>query len=128
MRSGGRRALVRHLINSVGKAPHTFVKDRLRSYSAALPRVLPKVRHRREHWLNNRAENSHQRVRERERRMRRFKSPEQALQFLSVHSIVTFYFRPQRDRPSAARYPTLRQHHFRLWNTATQSATVALAA
>jgi transposase-like protein len=36
--------------------PHTVITDRLRSYSAALPRVLPKVKHQRGHWLNNRAE------------------------------------------------------------------------
>ena len=63
----------RYLIHSAGTLPHTVVTDRLRSYSAALPRVLPKVRHQRGHWLNNRAENSHQPTRERERRMRRFK-------------------------------------------------------
>ena len=44
----------RHLISSAGTVPHTVVTDRLRSYCAALPRVLPKVKHRRGHWLNNR--------------------------------------------------------------------------
>jgi len=74
----------RHLLRSSGTFPHTVVTDRLRSYSAALPHMLPQVRHKRGHWHNNRAENSHQPTRERERRMRRFKSPEQAQQFLSI--------------------------------------------
>ena len=61
----------RYLRHSAGTLPHIVVTDRLR-YSAALPRVLPKVRHQRGHWHNNRAENSPQPTRERERRMRRF--------------------------------------------------------
>jgi putative transposase len=68
----------RYLIHSAGILPHTVVTDRLRTYSAALPRVRPKVRHQRGHWHNNRAENSHQLARERERHLRRFKSREQA--------------------------------------------------
>ena len=46
----------RHLLRSSGTVPHTVVTDRLRSYSAALPRVLPKVKHQRGHLHNNRAE------------------------------------------------------------------------
>jgi putative transposase len=89
----------RHLSRSSDTVPHTVVTDRLRSYSAALPRVLPKVKHKRGHWLNNRAENSHQPTRERERRMRRFKSPEQAQRFLSLHSTVSSHFRPSTSSP-----------------------------
>jgi putative transposase len=66
-----------YLIHSAGTLLHTVVTDRLRSYSAALPRVLLKVNHQGGYWYNNRAESSHQPTRERERRMRRFKSPEQ---------------------------------------------------
>jgi transposase-like protein len=41
---------------------------------------------------NNRAENSHQPVRRRERKMQHFKSPASAQRFLSMHAagIVTF--------------------------------------
>jgi hypothetical protein len=45
----------RHLLHSSDTVPHTVVTDRPRSYSAALPQVLPKVRHQRGNWLNNRA-------------------------------------------------------------------------
>jgi putative transposase len=117
-----------YLIHSAGTLPHTVVTDRLRSYSAALPRVLPNVRHQRGHWHNNRAENSHQPTRERERRMRRFKSPEQAQQFLSVHSAIASHFRPRRHRLTAARYRAIRRQQFRLWNITTQSTAFAIAA
>jgi len=60
------------------------------------PRVLPKARQQRRHWHNNRAESSHQPTRERERRMRRYKSPEYSQQFLSIHSGVSSHFRPRR--------------------------------
>ncbi len=52
------------------------------SYPPAVRRVLPKTEHRRHKGLNNRAENSHQPTRQRERVMRRFKSPDQAQRFL----------------------------------------------
>jgi putative transposase len=116
-----------HLISSAGTVPHTVVTDRLRSYSAALPRVLPKVQHKRGHWLNNRAENSHQPSRERERRMRRFKSPEQAQRFLSVHSTVSSHFRPRRHRLTAARYRTVRRQRFRRWNTAVHARALEIS-
>ena len=54
----------RHSMKATDTVPHTVVTDRLRSYSAALPHVLPRARHQRGHWLNNRAENSHQPTRD----------------------------------------------------------------
>jgi len=111
----------RHLLRSSDTLPRTVVTDRLRSYSAALPRVLLRTRHQRGHWHNNRAENSHQPTRERERRMRRFKSSEQAQQFLSTHSTVSSHFRPRRHRVTAAHYRTIRRKCSRLWNTTRES-------
>jgi putative transposase len=95
-----------HLLKGADTVPHTVITDRLRSYSAALPRILPNTKHKRGHWLNNRAENSHQPTRERERRMRRFKSPQQAQRFLSIHATVSSHFRPRRHRLTADRYRT----------------------
>jgi putative transposase len=117
----------RHSMKTTDTAPHTVVTDRLRSYSAALPRVLPKARHKRGHWLNNRAENSHQPTRERERRMRRFKSFRQAQRFLSVHATVHSHFRPRRHRLTAARYRAVRRQRFRMWNTAVRANALELA-
>jgi putative transposase len=117
----------RHLVKRTGTVPHTVITDRLRSYSAALPHVLPRARHRRGHWLNNRAENSHQPTRERERRMRRFKSCQQAQRFLSIHGTVSSHFRPRRHRLNATRYRTLRRQRFRRWNAAVQARALEIA-
>lgn len=117
----------RHLIHSAGTLPHTVVTDRLRSYSAALPRVLPSTRHQRGHWLNNRAENSHQPTRERERRMRRFKSPEQAQQFLSTHNAIVSHFRPRRHRLTAHRYRAIRRQRVQQWNATVQACALKIA-
>ena len=116
-----------HLLQRTDIVPHTVVTDRLRSYSAAIPRVLPGIRHKRGHWLNNRAENSHQPTRERERRMRRFKSPQQAQRFLSIHGAVSSHFRPRRHRLTAVRYRAVRRQRFRMWNPAVRAAALELA-
>lgn len=117
----------RYLLDHADITPHTVVTDRLRSYSAALPRVLPKVKHKRGRWHNNRAENSHQPTRERERRMRRFKSSEQAQLFLSVHASVNSHFRLRRHLLSAGRYRVIRRQRFCLWNNVVQATALAMA-
>ncbi|HUV14095.1 MAG TPA: DDE-type integrase/transposase/recombinase, partial [Acidobacteriota bacterium] len=68
-----------------GKVPWRLITDQLRSYSAAHRDVFPSVEHRTQRYENNRAEVSHQRTREQERQMRRFKSGPQAQRFLTVH-------------------------------------------
>ena len=50
--------------------------------------LLPDVEHRRSKYLNDRAEDSHQPTRQRERRMQRFKSGQQAQVFLSIFKII----------------------------------------
>ena len=49
---------------------------------------MPGVEHRQHKGLNNRAENSHQPTRRRERIMKRFKSPRQVQRFLSSHDQI----------------------------------------
>ena len=68
-------AFLRRVIAGVGGEPRVVITDKLSSYPPALRRVLPNVDHRRHKGLNNRAENSHQPTRQRERVMRRLKSP-----------------------------------------------------
>src|SRR3954463_13314527 len=58
----------------LGMDQRVIVTDKLRSYAAAKRVIMPHVAHRQHRYLNNRAENSHQPTRERERRMRCFKS------------------------------------------------------
>ena len=86
---------------------------------------MPGVAHRQHRYLNNRAENSHQPTRERERRMRRFKSAAHAQRFVEVHGIIGSYFRPRRHLLSAADYRNLRSKRFRIWNEVTRAAALA---
>lgn len=65
----------RKLLKKHGFAPRVIVTDKLKSYAAAKKEILQGVKHRQHKGLNNRAENSHQPTRLRERRMRKFKSP-----------------------------------------------------
>jgi putative transposase len=76
----------------------------MRSYGAAKKVILPRVIHRQSRYLNNRAENSHQPMRQRERRMRRFKSPEQAQRFCETHDLIAPHFRPKRHLILAVQY------------------------
>ena len=70
------------LIKSQGGEPRWLVTDKLRSYDAAHRTIMPTVHHLNHVYANNRAEVSHQRTRQRERAMRRFKSLTQAQRFL----------------------------------------------
>ena len=65
----------RKLLKGLHYVPSLIVTDKLRSYGAAKAEVLPSVEHLQQKYQNNRAENSHQATRLRERVMRRFKSP-----------------------------------------------------
>ena len=86
----------------------TFLR---RVLAAALRRALPTTEHRRHKGLNDRAENSHQPTRQRERAMRRFKSPEQAQRFLGPFRAVGAHFRVGRyGNPAAARRQLPRTH------------------
>lgn len=77
------------------------VTDRLRSYGAAHHEVTPSVEHRSHKGLNNRAENSHQPMRQRERAMKGFHSVGGAQRFLSAFSGISPHFRPHRHLMTA---------------------------
>ncbi len=94
----------RKLLETSHRQPSVIVTDKLRSYGAAKKIILPRVTHRQSRYLNNPAENSHQPTRHRERRMKRFESPEHAQRFLEVHDIVAAHFRPKRHKLSAKDY------------------------
>jgi putative transposase len=87
------KRLLRKLLKKQGTAPRVMITDKLASYAAAKKAVMPSVEHRQHRGLNNRAENSHQPTRRRERIMKRFKSAGQAQRFLSVHDQVANLFR-----------------------------------
>src|SRR5471030_2686926 len=73
--------LMRKLLKKQGFMPATVVTDKLGSYKSALRELGVARRHDTGRWRNNRAENSHQPLRQRERRMKRFMSPGSALPF-----------------------------------------------
>jgi putative transposase len=78
--------LMRKLLRKYGDVPDKLVTDDLRSYAAAAHDLGLSNRHERGRWRNNRAENSHQPTRRRERKMQGFKSPGSAQRFLSTHA------------------------------------------
>ncbi|MDQ0956215.1 putative transposase [Streptomyces sp. B4I13] len=84
--------------------PRVIVTDKLRSYSAARREVMPSLEHRQSKYLNNRAENSHQPTRQRERAMKGFRSVGGAQRFLSAFSGVSPHFRPRRHLMPAHDY------------------------
>jgi len=110
---------LRKLVSSEQYVPRVLVTDKLRSYGAAKRHVLRGVEHRQSKYLNNRAENSHQRTRLRERAMRRFGSAAQAGRFCFAHDPIYGHFRPSQPRMDAATHrATLTERH-RSWNDIT---------
>jgi putative transposase len=81
--------------------------------------LLGSVEHRRSKYLNNRAENSHQPTRQRERAMKRFTSPGHAQRFLSAFSSISPHFRPGRHRLSAPEWRTEMADRFAVWREVT---------
>ena len=82
------KRLLRKLLKRQGRAPRVMITDELAGYPAANKYLMPGVEHRRHKGLNNRAENSHQPTRRRERQTKRFKSPGQAQRFFSAHDPI----------------------------------------
>jgi putative transposase len=94
----------RELLKQQGFVPRVIVTDKLKSYEAAKNQMLKSVEHRQHKGLNNRAENSHQPTRTRERRMRRFKSPGQAQRFLAAFRPIRDHFHPKQHQLTAHHY------------------------
>jgi putative transposase len=65
----------RKLLTGLRSVPRVLVTDKLASYGGAHRQLMRSVEHRRSKYLNNRAENSHQPTRQRERAMKRFRAP-----------------------------------------------------
>src|SRR6266480_1908205 len=78
--------LMRKLLRKQGFAPTRVTTDKLRSYGAAFRHLGLSCQHEQGLRANNRAENSHQVVRRRERKMQRFKSAGSAQRFLNMHA------------------------------------------
>src|SRR3982751_1026864 len=89
---GAAKRLLRKLLKRQMRPPRVMITDKLGSYSAAKQALMPGIEHRRHKGLNNRAENSHQPTRRRERQMKRFKSARHAQRFLSAHDPINNLF------------------------------------
>ena len=96
-----------------------LVTDKLGSYQLAHRELMSSVEHRRSRYLNNRAENSHQPTRQRERAMTRFKSSRHAQRFLSAFSGICAHFRPRRHLLSATQWRTVMADRFAVWRQVT---------
>jgi putative transposase len=115
----------RKLLTDLEYLPRVLVTDKLASYPVAHRRLMHSVEHRRSKYLNNRAENSHQPTRARERAMKRFTSPGHAQRFLSAFSGISPHFRPGRHRLGAEEYRREMAGRFTTWNEVTGTATAA---
>jgi transposase-like protein len=111
--------LMRKLLKKQGYAPTVLVTDKLGSYGAAKAELRLSARHEQGLRKNNRAENSHQVVRRRERKMQRFKSAGSAQRFLSVHSAVHNTFNLQRHLISRNTLRLFRAEAMEQWHHAT---------
>ncbi len=116
------RKLMKKLLKKQGFAPTRIVTDKLRSYPAAFRAIGLAAEHDRGLRANNRAENSHQPVRRRERKLQRFKSPGSAQRFLFIHSAIYNTFYHQRHLLKRPMLKKLRTASFEVW----QSASVAI--
>ena len=105
----------RKLLKGLRYVPSVIITDKLKSYSAARTEVMPSVEHLQQKYQNNRAENSHQPTRLRERVMRRFKSAGHAQRFLSAFGIITSHFRAGRHLYRASRYRAVMKSRLAVW-------------
>jgi putative transposase len=114
--------LMRKLLKKYAFVPERMVTDDLRSYGFAARDLGLESRRERGRWKNNRAENSHQPTRRRERKMQRFKSAGSAQKFLSSHAAVYNTFNVQRHLTSAQTHRILRAAAMSAWREAVAAA------
>ena len=113
--------LMRKLLKTQGFVPASIVTDNLPSYGAALSDLGMKGKHV-TGGSNNRAENSHLPIRQRERRMQKFKSAASAQRFLSTHAAVYNTFNVQRHLISRKTLRQFRGEAMRTWQAVTAAA------
>ena len=113
----------RRLLRSLGGEPRKIVTDKLRSYPVAHRELMAEAIHSTEQYENNRAEQSHEATRVRERGMRgpafrRFKSVRRAQRFLGAHAAVSNLFNLGRHLVRAQHYRDLSVNAFTEWSKA----------
>jgi putative transposase len=110
--------LMRKLLRKQGFAPKLLTTDKLGSYGSAFRQLRLTCHHEQGLRKNDRAENSHQPVRRRERKMQRFKSAGSAQRFLSIHAAVHNTFNLQRHLISRSTLRTFRAEAAAQWRSA----------
>jgi putative transposase len=110
------------LLKGLRYAPRVMITGKLASYGAARKQMRLSIEHRQHKGLNNRAENSHQPTRQKERQMKKFKSPGKAQRFLSAHGPINNLFRPRRHLLNATAYRAARKQAFSTWLEAIDHA------
>ncbi|MDJ0467164.1 IS6 family transposase [Streptomyces sp. H27-C3] len=118
------RRFFKKLMKATRSVPRVVVTDKLRSYGAAHLQVMPSVEHRAHKGLNNRAENSHQPTRQRERAMKGFRSVGGAQRFLSAFSGISPHFRPRRHLMNASEHRLEMTLRFTIWDHITGSTSL----
>jgi putative transposase len=106
----------RRLLRSHKGEPRKIVTDKLRGYGVAHRKLIPSTVHSTEQYENNRAEQSHEATRVRERGMRKFKSMKQAQRFVTAHAAVSNLFNLGRHLVRAGHYRNLRVSAFGEWS------------
>ncbi len=114
--------LMRKLLKKYGFVPDKLITDELRSYGAAASHLGIAKRHERGQWRNNRAENSHQPTRQRERKMQGFKSVGSAQRFLSPPAATYNTFNVQRHLTSARTHRAFRASAMQAWREVVAAA------
>jgi putative transposase len=119
------KRLLRKLLKKQGRAPRVLITDKLKSDAAVKREIMPGVEHRQHKGLNNRAKNSHQPTRRRERIMKRFKSPRQVQRFLSIHDQIATIFTRRPNQDTATPFRLARNQAFTTWAEVTGVAMAA---
>jgi putative transposase len=122
----------KHVLAACPDGPRRIVTDQLRSYPAAKAEIpeLANVRHvfvKASARVNNRAENSHQPTRERERRMRGFRLPERTQAFLSSFGPIRQHFALKRHLLRASLYRKHLAARFSEWRRFTEATQIPSA-
>ncbi|MFM0069343.1 IS6 family transposase [Paraburkholderia aspalathi] len=113
------KRLMRKLLRRHGRAPRVLITDKLKSYGAANRDLGLNVEHRQHKGLNNRAENSHQPTRAREKVMRRFKSARHLQRFTSVQDQLANLFMHCRCNTNVQEKRAERTQAFEAWEAMT---------
>jgi len=111
----GRQEVLSQAVERISVRPASDHQRQLPSYAAAKVEVMPSVEHQQQGRLNDRAENSHQPTRERERRMRGFKSPGHAQRFLSTFGVIGSFFRHGRHLLAVRNCREIMRRRFTEW-------------